>query len=116
MYISNTGAGSTVIRWREGDSNGTIVAGTLGSSGSNANQLNVPSGITLDRWRNVYVADRNNDRIQFFCQGNTTGITIAGRDAGGTNFSDILDVKLDSQLNLYVADYGAHRVIKFAKL
>ena len=116
MYISNTGASDTVIRWREGDSNGTIIAAVFGSSGSNANQLNTPSGITLDQWRNLYVADRGNNRIQFFCPGNTTGITIAGRNAGGTNFSTILDMKLDSQLNLYVADYGTNRVIKFAKL
>jgi hypothetical protein len=104
------------MRWRVGASNGTIVAGLAGNPGSNSNQLNNPSGITLDRWQNIYVNDRGNYRIQLFCNGNSTGITIAGNGAGGTSFSSPYDVKLDSQLNLYVVDNSANRVWKFAKL
>ena len=55
-------------------------------------------------------------RIQLFCNGSSTGITIAGRGAGGTNISNPFDVKLDSQLNLYVADNAGNRVWKFNKL
>lgn len=117
LYISNSGISSgTVMRWRIGDSNGTIIAGVLGSSGSNSSQLKNPAGITSDQWRNLYVMDRGNDRVQLFCNGNLTGVTIAGRGLGGTNFSNSFDVKLDSQLNLYVVDYSENRVTKFAKL
>lgn len=105
-----------MLRWRVGDSNGTIVAGTLNSPGSNPTQLNFPTGITVDQWKNLYVNDRSNDRIQLFCNGNLTGITIAGLGVGGTNFSQPFDVKLDSQLNLYVVDNTQHRVYKFTKL
>lgn len=50
LYISNARIASTVLRWRIGDSNGTVVAGLPGSPGSNSNQLNTPTGITLDQW------------------------------------------------------------------
>jgi hypothetical protein len=82
----------------------------------NSNQLNYPTGLTLDRWQNLYVNDRTNDRIQFFCNGSSTATTIAGAGAGGTTFSLPFDVKLDSHLNLYVPDSMGNRVIKFAKL
>jgi hypothetical protein len=104
------------MRWRVGASNGTIVAGLAGNPGSNSNQLNIPSGITLDRWQNIYVNDRTNLRIQLFCNGSSTGITIAGSGTNGTSFSLPYDVKLDSQLNLYVVDSNGYRVWKFLKL
>lgn len=104
------------MRWRIGNSNGTVIAGVPGSPGVGANQLNFPTGITLDQWQNLYVNDRSNNRIQLFCNGNSTGITIAGNGAGGTIFSQPFDVKLDSELNLYVPDYVGNRVYKFFKL
>ena len=55
--------------------------------------------------------------IQLVCNGsNGTAITIAGRSGTGTDFSIPYDVKLDSQLNLYVSDYSLQRVFKFCKL
>jgi hypothetical protein len=104
------------MKWRVGDWNGTIVAGLAASIGSNSSELNFPSGITLDQWQNLYVGDRGNYRIQLFCNGSSTGITIAGNGAGGTSLPLPYDVKLDSELNLYVVDNSANLVIKFAKL
>ncbi len=104
------------MRWRAGAPNGTILAGVAGSSGLTPTQLNSPSGITLDQWQNIYVNDRMNYRIQLFCNGSSTGITIAGSVTNGSSFSLPYDIKLDSQLNLYVVDNGATRVMKFAKL
>ncbi|CAF0817290.1 unnamed protein product [Rotaria sordida] len=116
LYISNTGSTNTVMKWRVGDSNGTIVAGLAGSSGSSSSQLNTPTGIILDQWQNIYVNDRANSRIQLFCNGSSTGVTIAGNGAGGSSLSSPYDIKLDSQYNLYVVENTAHRVTKFAKL
>jgi hypothetical protein len=104
------------MKWRVGASNGTIVAGLAGNAGSNSNQLNTPSGITLDQWRNIYVNDRANTRIQLFCNGSSTAITIAGSGSGGASFVYPYDVKLDSKLNLYVVDYNTNYVMKFLKL
>ena len=104
------------MRWRIGDSNGTVIGGLAKSTGANSSQLNYPMGITLDPWQNLYVADRTNSRIQLFCNGSTSGITIAGNTTVGTTFGIVSDVKLDSQLNLYVVDTNNHRVMKFLKL
>ncbi len=104
------------MKWRANASNGTILAGLAGINGSNSSELTFPSGITLDQWQNLYVNDRSNFRIQLFCNGSSTGITIAGMGTGGSNFSLPYDIKLDSQLNLYVLDSSANRVMKFAKL
>jgi DNA-binding beta-propeller fold protein YncE len=117
LYIANSATTtSTVLRWRVGDSNGTVVAGVPGVPGNNSTQLKSPMGITLDQWNNLYVADRSNSRVQLFCNGSLTGITIAGSGTGGTTISAPYDVKLDSRLNLYVTDNSGARVSKFTKL
>ena len=115
LYISNNGA-STVLKWRVGAPNGTIVAGIMGSIGFSQNQLNDSTGITVDPWKNLYVNDRANNRIQLFCFGNLTGITIAGQGSGGAAFSNSYAIQLDSRQNLYVAEYNRARVLKFNKL
>ena len=74
-----------------------------------------PSGITLDQWHNLYVADRANGRVQLFCNGSRTGITIAGRGTGGANISNLFDVKLDSLMNLYIVDTNYPGVTKYCK-
>lgn len=66
--------------------------------------------------QHLYVNDRANNRIQLFCNGSSTGITIAESSTDGTSFSQPFDLKLDSRLNLYVVDYPAHRVLTFFKL
>lgn len=104
------------MRWRVGDSNGTVIAGVAGVPGNSSTLLKSPMGITVDQWSNLYVADRTNSRVQLFCSGSSTGITIAGAGAGGTTITAPYDVKLDSQLNLYVADNSGSRVSKFLKL
>jgi sugar lactone lactonase YvrE len=43
---------------------GETVAGVTGVPGSNANQLNRPTGVAVDADGNIYVADSNNDRVQ----------------------------------------------------
>lgn len=105
-----------VVKWRVGDSNGTVVAGIAGNSGSSLTQLNYPTDLKLDRWGNIYVADRSNSRIQLFCNGTLTAIKIAGGGSGGSTLNAPYSVALDSQLNLYVAESNAARVTKFFKL
>ena len=115
LYISNEGA-HTIMKWHIGDTNGTVIAGVSGVLGSNATLLNCPYGITLDQWKNLYVADYSNNRIELFCNGSSIGITIAGIGTGGSTLLSPIDVKLDSQMNLYVSEYNGHRITKFNKL
>jgi streptogramin lyase len=48
------------------DKNGRFVASTVGTRGVLPNQMNLVHSITVDSAGNVYVADRNNGRIQVF--------------------------------------------------
>ncbi|CAF3287681.1 unnamed protein product, partial [Rotaria socialis] len=55
-----------VMRWTQGDKKqGTVIVGGNGE-GEGANQFNVPIGLSFDRHGNLYVADRNNNRVQRF--------------------------------------------------
>lgn len=108
----------TIVRWVLGASNWTLIAGNpAGSAGSSSTSLNIPSGLTLDPMGNIYVADAGNHRIQFFYAGQPNGTTVAGV-TGLTGVSVSLlagpqAVILDAQLNMYVADRGNNRVLKF---
>lgn len=109
-----------IIRWPLGATNWTLLAGDInGNLGNNATSLNLPTGVTLDPMGNLYVADRNNHRIQLFMNGQFQGITIAGvtsvNGSNATLLSAPWSVAFDSQLNLYVADANNHRVQKFVR-
>ncbi|CAF3397714.1 unnamed protein product [Rotaria socialis] len=55
-----------VMRWTQGDKkHGTVIVGGNGE-GAEANQFNVPYGFSFDRHGNLYVADRDNHRVQRF--------------------------------------------------
>jgi DNA-binding beta-propeller fold protein YncE len=117
LVIANTGA-NNIVCWVLGDTSWTLIAGDIGELfGSTPTLLRTPHDVILDSWGNVYVADVGNNRIQFFLAGQSTGITIAGiTGISGTN-STLLDypwsVALDTQLNLYVADFRTDRIQKF---
>ena len=118
LYITNSG-GHTVMQWAPGASSGTVIAGSPGLAGSNASMLNIPMGIKMDRYLNMYVVDSGNNRVQMFCQNNQTGITIAGDGTQGssaTQFRGPRGIAFDSQMNLYIGDLYNSRVQKFLKL
>lgn len=109
-----------IVRYVFGSSSWTLVAGNINcTSGRDSTSLLYPSRTTLDPMGNLYVADRNNQRIQFFPNGEIHGITIAGKTGVGgndtTTFNAPWAVALDSQLNFYVADSLNHRIQKFLR-
>lgn len=119
LFIANYAA-HNIVRYVFGTKSWTLVAGNSnGIAGSNSTSLRFPSDVILDPMGNIYVADYHNNRIQFFLGGSSNGITIAGiTNVSGAN-SILLNrpwsVKLDNQLNLYVADTYNHRVQKFLR-
>jgi sugar lactone lactonase YvrE len=119
LIIANAGA-NNIVRWTLGAANWILVAGSAsGSSGSTSTLLNYPVGVISDSTGNVYVADRNNHRIQFFLSGQSTGRTIAGVTNTQGNSSTLLNnpysMLPDAQLNLYVADTYNHRIQRFLR-
>ena len=110
---------NNIVRWALGAINRTLIAGdAIGNSGRNSTLLWLPVGITMDPMGNIYVADSNNHRIQFFMAGQSNATTIAGTGAAGTSANQLnipFWVILDNQLNLYVADTFNNRVQKFLR-
>jgi hypothetical protein len=100
------GANSSTLR--AGDSNAL--------AGNTSTLLNFPTDVTFDPMGNTYVADAYNHRIQLFLFGRSSGSTIAGlsgiSDSNSTMLHPPYSVKLDNQLNLYVADASNNRLQK----
>ena len=47
----------------------TTLAGSMSTAGSTSTLLNLPYDVEFDGYRNLYVVDRNNHRIQRFAAG-----------------------------------------------
>ena len=111
---------NNIVQWKIGDLNRTVFTGNInGIAGSTSTQLSGPECLVTDPMSNLYVADRYNQRIQFFLLDQPNGTTIAGKTGIFGSNSTLLyqpfDVALDTQLNLYVADMQNHRIQKFLR-
>lgn len=92
---------------------GITVAGGNGP-GPAANQLDHPQGIYVDAAGNVLVADPNNNRVQAWAVGATTGNTIASSYGAGSNpLKSPSAVFPDEYGNLYISNYPDHRIEKW---
>jgi len=120
LSCSNPATGSPAKFWVV-----SILAGTAGQSGhsnSGDGSFNDPSGIAVDNDGNVYVADYTNHRIRKITKsenGVYTKSTFAGSSSGdqeGTGasarFRFPTGVAVDKDGNVYVADYGNHKIRK----
>jgi sugar lactone lactonase YvrE len=118
FLIANYGS-HNVVRWVLSASSWTLIAGVTGSPGSTSRMFNAPLSVTLDPMGNMYVADTNNHRIQFFLAGQSNGSTIAGVTGSAGVSSVQLNTPywaiVDNELNLFVADTFNHRVQKFQR-
>ena len=99
--------------------NGT--AGFKDGAGTAA-QFNFPAGLVVDRSKNVYVADANNNRIRMIDpNGNVTtlaGDTVSGfTDGSGTSarFFGPQGISIDGNGNLFVADTYNHSIRKITR-
>ncbi|MEM2900360.1 MAG: NHL repeat-containing protein, partial [Thermoplasmata archaeon] len=87
--------------------------GTAGQSGLGVNFLGGPRGIAVDANSNLYIADRDNHRIQVF---NTTYDYVFTIGVNGTSGMDNehlnkpYGVGVDSSGYIYVADSNNHRI------
>jgi uncharacterized protein (TIGR03437 family) len=127
FYIADTNN----FRVRKVDTSGTIttIAGTgaIAYTGDGGPAINAtftePTGVAVDSLGNVYVADRGSanvvrkiDRLSGIITtvaGNgTVGFSGDGGPAIHAQFSDLRSVTVDAAGNLYLSDYGNHRVRK----
>ena len=76
-----------VLFYPAGSTTATRVYGQLGSfttntpnnGGISANSLFEPNGVALDSSGNLYVADRDNNRVLFYPAGSTTATRVYGQ-------------------------------------
>ncbi|CAF2046760.1 unnamed protein product, partial [Rotaria magnacalcarata] len=64
VYVADTW-NHRVMRWTQGANQGTVIAGGNGA-GAGANQLYCPTGLSFDRYGNLFVVDLGNHRVQRF--------------------------------------------------
>ncbi|CAF1396320.1 unnamed protein product [Adineta steineri] len=116
LYVSDY-MKNEVRRWKQGDREGTIVAGGNGQ-GNHLNQLNFPTYIFVDEDLSIYVSDTNNHRVMKWMKGAKKGIVVAGGKGQGNSLTQLfnpLGVNVDHFGNVYVADSGNYRVVRWCE-
>ena len=114
LYLSDTGKNSI----RKIDANGILTTVVSGESGSG---LSSPGNLVFDRKGVLYIADQQNNRVQFHVPGQ---IWLAWLTGGRPNnnlssgaveelsLSEPAGVTFDHNGNLLIADTGNHRIVK----
>ena len=85
---------------------------TVGTKGNGPLQFNSPVGIAVHpHTHKVYVADRDNYRIQVLNSDLTYSSSLGSNNG---EFKQPYDISTDSVGNVYVADCGNHRILVFS--
>jgi len=104
---------------------GTGIEGYSGDGGpANDAQIDFPTGGAVDKEGNLYFADSNNNRIRKVAAGTGLITTVAGTGKAGYGgdggpgrqaiFDKPLDVDVDPQGDIYIADFGNNRIRKLS--
>jgi hypothetical protein len=118
-------ADGNMVGWIGGGVNG-FQTGNAPSSGNGDGEFNLPEGVALDALGNIYVADQQNHRVQKW-DGNGTYVGWIGgglsgwqtgpapaSGSGDGSFKWPMDVAVDSEGNIYVADTWNWRIQKWS--
>ncbi len=112
VYISSQNHNSIYL-WTFGASNPNV---TLTQVSGNPNNLGNPSGIALDPCGNLYVADKDNNRVVMYFVNSTIAITVVGGTGSTPALNQPIAVGFDSNLNLYVLTGYSDYVVQYALL
>lgn len=97
--------------------NGITVVGNNGA-GSGPNQLNLPTGISVDASGNIYIAESGNHRVTKWSPPSyNVGVTVAGNGIAGSNPNQLntpYGIFVDGSENIYICDHENYRVQKWS--
>ncbi|CAF0986505.1 unnamed protein product [Adineta steineri] len=116
IYVSDW-KNNEVKRWKQGEINGTIVAGGNGE-GDHDNQLHFPTYIFVDLNYSIYISDSNNHRVMKWLKDAKQGIVVAGGYGQGNCFRQLSyprGIIVDHLGKIYIADSGNNRVMRWCK-
>ena len=108
--------GNAIYKYSESSNTWAVVAGG-GVSGSASNQLSdIVKDFYIDHNNNIYIADTQNNRVQKWLNGATSGITVAGGNGYGTGNNQTpfpSAIFLNSIGEIFVADNLNNRIQKW---
>ena len=103
IYIADN-INRRVQKWEPGATSGITVAGGVGYGAVNNRMVSSPFGVAVDTLGNVYVSDRDLNRVQKWAPGATQGITVAGSITGSSGTTANL---LTSPMGIFVTKSGS---------
>ncbi|CAF1201474.1 unnamed protein product [Adineta steineri] len=116
LYISETYK-HQIRRWREGDKEGTVVAGGSGQ-GNQLNQFNEPQYIFVDDYHSVYVADSMNRRVMKWMKNATEDLLVAPVQVSDKNLNSRrytpVGILVDHIGNIYVSDAQGLQITRWS--
>lgn len=100
------------LRWNKV---GETVAGITSQLGTQPNQLSIPFDVAINYANTLYISDMNNNRIQRWFRGASSGTTVCGLQNGthGSAANQLYSpgiVALDSDDGIYIADSQNSRI------
>ena len=114
VWYKNGVIDSTVIGTQTYGNSVTVAGGN--GAGNAANQLGYSYGVFVDENGNIFVADNDNNRIQEWAPGSSSGITVAGGNGAGSAANQLNGpsaVFVDKAGSIYIADAGNNRIQKW---
>jgi sugar lactone lactonase YvrE len=123
LFVADTGNNRVLVYqtpWNDSTADFVLGQSSMGTNGAGGglNQMNQPEGVFVDGSNAVWVADTGNNRVLKFTNVNTdASAAFAVGGSGGpsaTTLSSPRDAVVDGTGNLWVADTGFSRVLRYA--